>query len=233
MQENDDLKKSMKHLTSALDSKRQNSNAAVCGIILPIINTTMVMTTDESSGMSIKKLETCFEAFLKFAAKTYQSPNVKKGSDLSAAPNTGLTPQNPAGSSGPQLQQWTESELAAHAAQRASQTMPNMEVWKEEDLIEELKNRTGVNLPTWTEEELEEENKRKTSGGLNVPEWKTDDKLVDCPKCAYTCKPEWGTCPMCDTPLAEDASATESEQENEEEDKQEEIKEQEKKEPED
>ncbi len=78
----DDLGKTMNKLTSAIDSKRQNSNAAVCGIILPLIKSTMVLTTDESSGMSTKKLETCFEGLLKFAAATYQSPNVKKVGDI-------------------------------------------------------------------------------------------------------------------------------------------------------
>jgi len=199
--QNDDLKKSMNKLTSAIDSKRQNSNAAVCGIVLPLIDSTMAITTDESSGMSTKKLETCFEGLLKFAASTYQSPNVKKGNDISSAPSPGLTPQAPAVSSGPQLQTWTVEGLQAEAAKRAASTTPNLPVWSEEDLIKETAGRTGVNLPMWSEKDLEEEKNRKMGTGLNVPDWKPVDGLVGCPKCQYKCKVEWGTCPMCDAPL--------------------------------
>ena len=53
--------------------------------------------------------------------------------------------------------------------------------------------------------------------GLNVPEWKTDETLITCPKCGYACKPEWGeTCAMCDAPLSGEASSEESEEEAEE-----------------
>ena len=216
--QNDNLKKTMNKLTSAIDSKRQNSNAAVCGIVLPLIDSTMVITTDESSGMSTKKLETCFEGLLKFAASTYQSPNVKKGNDISSAPSSpGVIPQAPAASSGPQLQTWTVEGLQAEAAKRAASSTPNLPVWSEEDLIKETAGRTGVNLPTWSEEELEEEKNRKMGTGLNVPEWKTDETLITCPKCSYACKPEWGeTCAMCDTPLSGEAPSEESEEEAEE-----------------
>lgn len=214
--QNDDLKKTMKKLTSAIDSKRQNSSAAVCGIILPLITTTMAITTDESSGMNTKKLETCFEGLLKFAATTYQSPNVKKAGDIQT-PSTGLTPQAPAPSSGPQLQTWTVEGLQAEAAKRAAQTQPNLPVWSEEDLIKETAGRTGVNLPTWTEEELDQERNRKMGTGMNVPDWKPDDGLVNCPKCEYTCKPEWGTCPMCDTPLNAESPSEDTAEETPEE----------------
>ncbi len=210
----DGLKKVMSKLTSALDSKRQNSNAAICGIVLPLIKTTMAITTDESSGMSTKKLETCFEGLLKFAAATYQSPNVKKGNDISQAPVGGaLTPQSPAATSGPQLQTWTTEGLAAEAAKRAASTTPNLPVWNEEDLIKETANRGGINLPTWTEEELDEERNRKMGTGMNVPDWKPDQTLITCPKCGYACKPEWGdTCAMCDAPLTGEPVTEETEE---------------------
>jgi hypothetical protein len=216
----DDLKKTMGKLTSALDSKRQASNAAVCAIMLPLIQTSMVIATDESSGMSAKKLETCFEGLLKFAAATYQSPNIKKGSEISQTPTAGaLTPQAPAPSSGPQLQTWTEEDLIAEAAKRASSSITNLPVWTEEDLIKETANRSGINLPTWTEEELEKN--RKMGTGMNVPDWKPDEDLVDCPKCGYTCKLEWGTCPMCDTPLSSETAGEEVDESEESEDEEE------------
>lgn len=221
--QNDNLKRSMNKLTSALDSKRQTSNAAICGILLPLLNTSMVLISDESSGLTANKLETAFEALLKFAATTYQFPNVKKGPELSQAINTGsLTPQTSVASTGPQLQVWTEEELVAEATKRAS-AEPDLSVWTEEELIEESKNRTGVNLPTWTEEELEEERKRKMGTGMNVPDWIPDESLVQCPKCHYTCKPEWGSCPMCDTPLPSvNTTEAESELESNDEDLEEE-----------
>ena len=222
--QNDDLKKVMSKLTSAIDSKRQSSNAAVCGIVLPLIKSTMVMTTDESSGMNIKKLETCFEGLLKFAAATYQSPSVKKGNDISQAPTGGaLTPQSPAASSSPQLQTWTVEGLQAETAKRAASTTSNLPTWSEEDLIKETSGRTGVNLPMWSEEELEEERNRKMGTGMNVPDWKPDETLITCPKCGYSCKPEWGdTCAMCNTPLISSDSPGESSEEPIEEQKSEE-----------
>lgn len=213
--QNDELKKSMNKLTSALDSKRQSSNAAVCGILLPLLNTTMVLTTDESSGISAKKLETCFEALLKFAAATYQSPSVKKGNEISQTPTGGLTPQTTAVSMGPQLQVWTEEDLLEEAKKRGT-AGPDLPVWTEEELIEEKKNRNGVDLPTWTESELEEEHKRKMGTGMNVPDWIQDESLVQCPKCNYTCKIEWGTCPMCDTALSSTDNNEKDEPENQE-----------------
>jgi hypothetical protein len=101
--------------------------------------------------------------------------------------------------------------------------MPNMEVWTEEDLIKETAGRTGVNLPTWTEEELEEESKRKSGSGFSAPDWKPDEGLIKCPKCEYTCKPDWGSCPMCDTPLDTDSSVEEKEETKEEQEFTEEI----------
>ncbi len=91
-------------------------------------------------------------------------------------------------------------------------------MWSEEDLIKETAGRTGLNLPTWTEEELDEENKKKMGTGINVPDWKPDETLIECPKCGYANKPEWGdTCAMCDAPLSSEVSLEESKQEPEEE----------------
>jgi len=38
-----------------------------------------------------------------------------------------------------------------------------------------------------------------TSESIYNPE--KEGSLVSCPKCGYTCQKEWGTCPMCDSPL--------------------------------
>ena len=207
-----DLKKTIDKLTSALDSKRQSSNAAIPAMILPLISTSMVIILDEDSGN--KKYEAAFEALLKLSAASYDTPNIKKGAALAQAQaaamtqtaqaNTpsgmGIGAMVPQAQAAPQLPVWTEEALAEEAKKRPA-AASNLPVWSEEDLAEEAKKRgPAANLPVWTEEDLEKESDRR-HGAFNIPEWKEDDKMPSCPKCGYTCRPGWPECPACGASL--------------------------------
>jgi hypothetical protein len=218
LMKDEDLKKTLGKLTSAIESKRQTSSASITAMVLPLISTSMVIALDESSGN--KKYETAFEALLKLAAISYETPNIKKGAALAQAQaaamtqaanaNTpsgmgvgGMVPQSgPAAPAAPQLPVWTESELAEEAKKRPA-AASNLPVWTEEDLAEEAKKRgPAANLPVWTEEDLEKESARR-HGAFNIPEWKEDDAMPSCPKCGYTCRPGWPDCPACGASLTE------------------------------
>jgi len=217
----EDLVKTLSKLTSAIDSKRQSSGSAIPAIALIVQDTTLVLTTDESN--SSKKFEICFEALLKFAAACYETPGVKKAGAIQAEAeamtqvaqsvtppsmgigamvptNVGSTPVGIAPGI-PQLPVWTEEELAEEA-KKSGLPPVDLPVWTEEELEEEAKKRTDINLPMWTEEELEKEKERR-HGAFNIPEWKPDENTIDCPKCGYTCRPEWKLCPICNTQIPE------------------------------
>ncbi|MCP4760851.1 MAG: zinc ribbon domain-containing protein [archaeon] len=213
------LLKSLSTLTSAIDSKRQTSNAAIPAIVLPLINTSLVISLDESKGS--KKYEITFEALLNLAAASYETPNVKKGASIQAQaaamtrtasqnsqPGMGvgsMVPQASVAPAAPQLPVWTEEALAEETKKRGLPAA-NLPVWSEEELTEEAKKRgIDTNLPVWTEEDLEQEKKRR-GGGFSIPEWEEDKKLNECPKCGYTCRPGWDECPSCGSAIEETTS---------------------------
>ncbi|MHA1819408.1 MAG: hypothetical protein ACTSU2_04075 [Promethearchaeota archaeon] len=214
LMKDDDLKKSLSKLSTAIETKRQSSGAAIGAIVVPLINTSIVIVVDESSGS--KKYEIAFEALIKLGAACYETPNVKKGPQLAQAQAAAMTRANSQAYSGgqgigsmvpqrppstPQLPVWTEEELAEEMKKRGTAPPPNLPVWTEEELEKEAKKRGGaLNLPVWTEEELEQEKKRR-QGAFNIPEWKEDNNTINCPKCGYACRPNWGTCPICGAPL--------------------------------
>lgn len=227
LMKDDDLMKTLSNLTSAMDSKRQISNAAIPAIVLTLINTSLVIATDESTSKD--KYDICFEALIKLSAACYETPGVKKGAANEAqavAMTQAAQSQTPAGMgvgamvpqggsvpsgagmpgmpppmpSQPQLPVWTEEELAEEA-KKSGLPPPDLPVWTEEELAEEAKKSGGINLPVWTEEELEQEN-AKRHGSFNIPEWTEDESMFDCPKCGYTCRKGWDECPVCNSSLA-------------------------------
>lgn len=198
--DNEELIKSMKKLTSAIESKRQMSNASIAGVVLPLINSSIVLCMDENH--SIKKYEVCFEAILKLSATSYKTPNIKKES-MVPAPGLGISTPSIPMQAQPQIPVWTEQELAEDAKKRGASSSINLPTWSEKELEEEAKKRgasSSINLPFWSAEELEEEAKKRSSGS-SIPEWKEDDNLVSCPKCGYSCKSDWNECPVCGTGL--------------------------------
>lgn len=196
--DNEELIKSMKKLTSAIESKRQMSNASIAGVVLPLINSSMVLCMDENH--SIKKYEVCFEAILKLSATSYKTPNIKKES-MVPAPGLGISTPSIPMQTQPQIPVWTEEDLAEDAKKRSASSSINLPTWSAEELEEEAKKRSGgVNLPMWTEEDLEKDNKQRHSGS-SIPEWKEDENLLTCSKCGYSCKPDWNECPVCGTGL--------------------------------
>jgi hypothetical protein len=192
--DNDELIKSMKKLTSAIESKRQMSNASIAGAVIPLINSSMVLCMDENH--SNKKYEICFEAILKLGATSYKTPNIKKDS-MVPAPGLGIQTSSIPMQVQPQIPVWTEEDLAEDAKKRRESSNLNLPTWSAEELEEEAKKRgSGVNLPMWTEEDLEKDMKQR-HGGSSIPDWKEDENLVSCPKCGYSCKSDWNECPVC------------------------------------
>ncbi|MHA1727420.1 MAG: hypothetical protein ACTSWY_01655, partial [Promethearchaeota archaeon] len=154
LNEEDDLGKSMEKLTSAIDSNRQSSNAAISAIIIPLINTSMVLCLDESSGTSTKKFETCFESLMKLGASSYETPNLRKNGRVS---NIGGNIQQSGVSAG------------VGSVQPHISAQPKLPIWTEEGLAEEAKKRdpAATNLPVWTEEGLAEEAKKRDPAATN------------------------------------------------------------------
>ena len=42
---------------------------------------------------------------------------------------------------------------------------------------------------------------KRRGGGLNIPEWKPDEDMLECKNCGYALRPGWKKCPICDTPV--------------------------------
>ena len=209
----------MAKLTSGLESKRLDTDIAVCSIAIPHKEdeTTMVLVCDESKE---EAYETCFESLLRFSAALCEAPSSQKAGEAQAALAPGATPgpQAPqaaqSGGSvrspgGQELKVWTPEELVEEAQKRGGGIPSNMESWSEEDLENFAKER-GSGIPegmeVWTEEDLEELKKERQGGGLNIPEWKVDEELPECKKCGYTLRKGWSECPVCGTPVGEEPS---------------------------
>ncbi|GAB4326437.1 MAG: hypothetical protein Kow0069_32920 [Promethearchaeota archaeon] len=219
------LMKSMEKVTSGVDSKRLQSGAAVAALVKPHAARTLVLVHDEKPD-----LEVALEALLNLSAACYESPMVRKTGHVSEAEAMTAAAPTPPPSPGvgalagpgpasaappPRLPVWTEEELAEEAKKRG--TAPNLPVWTEEELAEEAKKRgLPTDLEYWTEEELEAERKKSHAGTqLNIPEWEVSEDTPECPKCGYTVRKGWDTCPICDEPLDklwEEGAAAEKEE---------------------
>ena len=200
-----DLNDSMGNITTAIESERSKSDVAVCSIIvhLPSEKKSLVLISDEGQGQS--RFGNCFEALLKLSAASCQIPSPApqqpiSGGQVSGPPSGGVrTP------GGQELKSWTAEELASEAQKRLA-TQPNLPTWKEEDL-HKLAEERGSGIPegmeVWKEEDLQDLAEKRRRGGLNIPEWKPDQDMVECASCGYSLRPGWKKCPVCDTPVGE------------------------------
>jgi len=140
------------------------------------------------------------------AAQAQQGPSGPGVGGLMAPPGR---PALPGGSvrtpGGQDIKVWTADELAQDAQSRpAGGVPPGMATWSEEDLAKVAAER-GSGIPegmeVWSEEELEKLAKSRQGGGLNIPEWKPDDSLLECSNCQAALRKGWDSCPICDTPV--------------------------------
>ncbi|MBD3350176.1 MAG: hypothetical protein GF364_01665, partial [Candidatus Lokiarchaeota archaeon] len=156
----EDLMKSLSKIKSAIDSKRQTSSSAIPAIILTLMSTSLVIVCDENSRS--QKYENAFEALIKLAAASYETPNVKKTDQIesqAAAMTQAAQANTPPGQGiGSMTPQGGPSSAPSPPPQSSG---PQLPVWTEEELAEEAKKRGGpaTNLPVWTEDELAEESK--------------------------------------------------------------------------
>jgi hypothetical protein len=205
----DDLKDSLSNLTSAYESGRTKSDTAVCGIAVPIPSdkTTLVIIIDESEDNN--RYTKCFEAQLKFSAAACNAPVPMMGSTPVQGQQTSGAVSTPGGQ---ELKVWSAEELAAQAQSRMN-SQPDIPVWTEEELAKHISER-GTGLPEgiemWTEEELMELAKQRGGGGLDIPEWE-DQELPECKNCGYALRSGWEKCPVCETPVGEEAPEKEEE----------------------
>ncbi len=204
----EELCKATDKLTSSLDTKRISSGAAVCATVVPLSSFSIVMVHNEKLAYS-----DAFEAFLKLSASCFDSPHVRKpGANVQMAEQMtagaprppggtgvpGLMPTAPGAPPASNLPVWTEEDLAKESQTRGDPTA-GMATWTEEDLAEDAKKRgLPANLEYWSEEELDKD--RDKGHTVDIPEWK-EEELPACPKCGYTVRKGWDTCPVCEAPL--------------------------------
>jgi hypothetical protein len=192
----------MSRLTTSLESGRTKSDIALSSIALPISseNKTLTIVIEESSENN--KYTKCFEAFLKFSAACCEIPNMSSvGTQEETQSGQIRTP------GGQELKAWTAEELAQEAQKRLS-TQSEMPFWTEEELSKFVSERgTGIpeGMEVWTEEDLKELAKKRSGGGLNIPEWE-DQEFPECKNCGYSLRPGWEKCPICGTPVKENAN---------------------------
>jgi len=200
-----DLNDSMGKITTAIESERNNSDTAVCSIVVPLPSEkkSIVLITDEGQGNS--RYGNCFEALLKFSASCCQIP-----SPAPQQPSSGGQVPGPSGGGvrtpgGQELKSWTAEELASEAQKRLA-TQPSLPSWSEEDL-HKLAEERGSGIPegmeVWKEEDLQDLAEKRRRGGLNIPEWKPDQNMGECSSCGYSLRPGWTKCPVCDASIGE------------------------------
>ncbi|MFX1339617.1 MAG: hypothetical protein ACFFDK_13475 [Promethearchaeota archaeon] len=199
-----ELLETMEKIQTGLDSGRIKSDISVCGIAIPFPsdNTSLIVLLDESKDS--KKFGNCFEGLLRFSAACCKAPSTGIGAGVE---QPGQVSQQQSGvirtPGGQELKVWTAEELAEEASKRGGGISPDMDVWSPEDL-QKLAEERGSGIPegmeVWTQEELTELAKKR-QGGLDIPEWKPDDDLIECVKCGYSLRKGWSECPICETPV--------------------------------
>lgn len=236
LMKDNELMTGMMKLTSAMESKRLESDIAVCAIAVPHSSDkkTLILTTDESKDG--ERFGKCFEAVLRLSAACCEAPSTRKDFTQQAEQMTqaakaqagpsgpgvgGLVgapalaqPVQPGGMvqapGGQELKVWSEEELATAAQERGGGGVPpGMAVWSEEELEKAAQERgTGIpdGMEVWTEEDLEKLAKERQGGSLNIPEWKDDGSLIECANCGYGLRQGWTECPVCDTPVGAKAA---------------------------
>ncbi len=198
LMEDELLLKSMGNVSTSLDSGRSSSDIAILSIALPIPSdkTTLILVSNESENQD--KYTKCFEALLKFSAISCQVPSPPSAEDIQETESI-RTP------GGQELKPWTAEELTEEAQKRL-ETQPNMPTWTEEELSKFSEGRnSGIpeGMEVWTEDELQDLAEKRRGGGLNIPEWKPDEDMLECLNCGYSLRPGWKKCPICETPIGE------------------------------
>ena len=198
-------------LDSALDTKRQTSNAAIIVFAYKQDNSTFILVQNEG-GRSATNMEDTFHAILNFSSALFEVPSTKKAVNVSGVQTEGSSEEAAATSEGggaasspsgggsapaaPKLAMWTEEELAEESKTRGLPSQ-DLAVWTEDELEAQAEERgVDLNLPVWTEEDLQQESKRRM-GEIDIPEWTAEDGLPECVECGYTLQPGWSTCPVC------------------------------------
>jgi len=206
-----DLNDSMGKITTAIESKRSKSDIAVCSIIVPLPSEkkSIVLISDEGQGQP--RFGNCFEALLKLSAACCQLPSPAPQQPISGGQASGPSGGGVRTPGGQELKSWTAEELASEAQKRLA-AQPSLPTWNEEDL-QKLAEERGSGIPAgmevWKEEDLQELAEKRKRGGLNIPEWKSDQDMPECASCGYSLRPGWTKCPVCETPVGEKPSKEE------------------------
>ncbi len=212
MKEND-LLNAMEKITSAIESKRIETDIAITGIAVPQPNDklTLLVVVNEAKESESDRFAKCFEGLLRFSAACCEEPSSKKGDQVirfaeiqgssSKTAQPGGTVTTPGGQ---ELKVWTAESLADDAQRRGTGAgaPPGLDTWSEEDLLKAASERgSGVpeGMEMWTEDGLAELSKKR-QGGLDIPEWKPEEKLPECLNCGYGLRKGWAECPICNTP---------------------------------
>ncbi|MFX1237128.1 MAG: hypothetical protein ACFE8P_05340, partial [Promethearchaeota archaeon] len=211
LMKNNDTMEAMIKLDSGLESKRINSEIAICAIALPQAKDNLsLMIVVEESNQPTGKYSKCFEALLKFSAACCEAPSTNKGGALLQ----GASPSGQGGirtPGGQQLSSWTAEDLAKEAQKRGTSIPPGMEKWTEDELIKESQQRSSglpEGMEYWKEEDLIELAKKRQGGALDIPEWKPDPGMKECLNCGYSLRKGWDECPVCGTPIGQKAQPT-------------------------
>ncbi|MFW9930062.1 MAG: hypothetical protein ACFFD1_11775 [Candidatus Thorarchaeota archaeon] len=192
----EDLLKVMDKVATGMDLGRITSEISISSIAFPIPTDkrTLMIVANERDAQ--EKYTQCFEALLKFSAASCQAPSPPTAQDVQSS-EVIKTP------GGQELKAWTAEELANEAKKRL-ESKPDMPTWSEEELSKFSEER-GSGIPegmeVWTEDELQELAEKRRGGGLNIPEWKPDEDMLECKNCGYALRPGWKKCPICDTPV--------------------------------
>jgi len=199
LMENKELFNVLGKVKTGMDSGRLSSDIGISGIALPIPKdkVTLMIVVNESDNQ--ERYVQCFEALLKFSSTSCQVPSPPTAQDL---PPTGSV-RTPGGQ---EIKEWTPEELAEEAKKRL-EAQPNMPSWTEEELSkfsEERSSGIPEGMEVWTEDELQDLAEKRRGGGLNIPEWKPDEDMLECQNCGYSLRPGWKKCPICGTPVDKD-----------------------------
>jgi len=198
----------LRNVMKSISTREDKSDTAVCSIIVPLPSEkkSIVLITDEGQGQP--RFGNCFEALLKLSAASCQLPSPAPQQPVSGGQVSGPSSGGVRTPGGQELKSWTAEELANEAQKRLA-AQPSLPTWKEEDL-QKLAEERGSGIPAgmevWKEEDLQELAEKRKRGGLNIPEWKSDQDMPECASCGYSLRPGWTKCPVCETPVGEKPS---------------------------
>jgi len=226
-----DLINAFTRVSTVIESKRLDTDMAVCGIAIPHSDDgkTLLIVTDEGKESDSTRYSKCFEALIRFSAAGCEAPSSRRSAEANIEQATQMTfaaqagqmpsspgvaglmppgPAQPGGSvrtpGGQDLKVWTAEELVEDAQSRPTGGVPpGMAEWTEEEL-EKIIAEQGSGIPEGMEmwdEASLEELAKTRQGGLNIPEWVPDDNLLECAKCGAALRLGWDECPICEAPV--------------------------------